>query len=468
MLKIFHPPKHIPERMYIHQVILGDWLGLEYISVIHPLETTRIELTSSSIESSVTIRDVFLRCSDDVWLTEQSLPDKKLNRWILPTGIKSSGDPLPVIFGEKLGNGQYLDIQDGKIEIGIDIFGSSFFMLSRYEELVKMTRDQFDRFPAIESAAYAGEFLSRPIVNEYLEVLWWALSQSFPMLHRKHRIYSMHLSHDVDIPYEIVDKPPVRLLRSMGGAIIHSESITDGIKSAGNMAKAWLGSYELDPLNCFDFIMDSAEKAGQVSTFNFVCCRSNREFDPAYNINSKPIRKLISHIRDRSHLIGFHGSFNSYKSAEMINKEHAALVQVVEKEKVQQTVWGGRQHYLRWSCPITWRIWNETGFSYDSTLGFAERAGFRCGTCYEYKVFDLQRRTVLNLVEIPLLVMDVTLWSPAYMGLSSDESIDVVEKIVQLCKFFNGQFTLLWHNNNLSESIHHRLFLDILELATLP
>jgi hypothetical protein len=454
--------------MYIHQVILSDWLGLEYESDIHPDATTRIELTSSSIESSIIIHDVFLQCTEDTWLTEQSLPDKKNDRWILPEGIKTAGGPLPVIYGEKLGNGKYLDIQDGKIEIGVDIFGSSFFMLSRYEELVKRTRDRFDRFPAIESAAYAGDFLNRPIVNEYLEILWWALNKSFPMLDRKHRTYSMHLSHDVDIPYEIVDKTPVRLLRSMGGAILHSDNKVKGMKSAGTMAKAWLGSYELDPLNCFDFIMDSAEKAGQVSTFNFVCGRSNREFDPTYNIDSKPIRMLISHIRDRGHLIGFHGSFNSYNSADIINKEHAALIQVVEKENVQQTVWGGRQHYLRWSCPVTWRIWNETGLSYDSTLGFAEKAGFRCGTCYEYKVFDLQRRTVLNLVEKPLLVMDVSLWSPAYMGLSSGESIDMVGRIVQLCRSFNGQFTLLWHNNNLSENIHRSLFLEILELATTP
>jgi hypothetical protein len=467
MLKILHPPQHIKERKYIYQVMFGDWLGLEYVSAIHPYKTTRIELTSPQVESSVTIRDVFLQCPEDAWLTQQSLPEEKFDHWIPPVGIKTVGDPLPVIFGEKLTNGQYLAIHDGRIEIGIDIFGSSFFMLSRYEELVKTARDRFDRFPARESAAYAGEFLNRPIVNEYLEVLWWALSRSFPLLDRKRRTYNLHLTHDVDIPFSIVDKTPGRLLRSMGGAIIHSNFKTDGMKAASKMAKAWLGSYELDPNNCFDFMMDSAEKVGQVSTFNFICGRSHREFDPTYNINSRPIRKLIAHIRDRGHLIGFHGSFNSYKSAAMIKKEHAALARVAEKENVQQAVWGGRQHYLRWSGPLTWRIWNETGFSYDSTLGFAERAGFRCGTCYEYRVFDLQRRTVLNLVEIPLLVMDITLWSPQYMGLSPDKAFDIVGKIIQMCRSFNGKFTLLWHNNQLLNNVHRGLFLEILSLATM-
>ena len=97
MLKIFHPPQHLSERIYIHQVMLGDWLGLEYVSVIHPYESTRIVLDSSPIASSIIIRDVFLQCSDDAWLTEKSIPENKLDRWALPSGIKSTGDPLPII-----------------------------------------------------------------------------------------------------------------------------------------------------------------------------------------------------------------------------------------------------------------------------------------------------------------------------------------------------------------------------------
>ena len=58
------------------------------------------------------------------------------------------------------------------IECGIDIFASSFFMLTRWEEYVNKIRDMHNRFPAYASLACKNNFLDRPIVNEYVEMLW--------------------------------------------------------------------------------------------------------------------------------------------------------------------------------------------------------------------------------------------------------------------------------------------------------
>jgi len=34
------------------------------------------------------------------------------------------------------------------------------------------------------------------------------------------------------------------------------------------------------------------------------------------------------------------------------------------------------------------RAWADAGMDYDSTLSYADRPGFRCGTCSEYPAFD--------------------------------------------------------------------------------
>ena len=60
------------------------------------------------------------------------------------------------------------------------------FMLSRYEEVVKSDRDRFDRFPASASLAAQEGFLNRPIVNEYLEILWACLIRLWPQMQRNH------------------------------------------------------------------------------------------------------------------------------------------------------------------------------------------------------------------------------------------------------------------------------------------
>ena len=54
-------------------------------------------------------------------------------------------------------------------------------MLSRYEEAVLLDRDDHDRFPATASIAYKTGFLDRPIIDEYVEILWVAMKRVWPL-----------------------------------------------------------------------------------------------------------------------------------------------------------------------------------------------------------------------------------------------------------------------------------------------
>ncbi len=75
---------------------------------------------------------------------------------------------IPIIYGtDKL---EITEQNQNIITCGIDIFASSFFMLTRWEEYVNKNRDRHNRFPAIESLAFKNDFLSRPVVNEYVEM----------------------------------------------------------------------------------------------------------------------------------------------------------------------------------------------------------------------------------------------------------------------------------------------------------
>jgi hypothetical protein len=119
-----------------------------------------------------------------------------------------------------------------------------------------------------------------------------------------------------------------------------------------------------------------------------------------------------------------------------------------------------RQHYLRWRNPITWRNWDQAGLDYDSSLGFADRPGFRCGTCYEYPVFDLQERRPPRLRERPLVVMETTLLEYLRLGLGG-----LPERILELerrCRLFDGEMTLLWHNDRLLPRRARRAFRSVL------
>ena len=129
----------------------------------------------------------------------------------------------------------------------------------------------------------------------------------------------------------------------------------------------------------------------------------------------------------------------------------ARLKAVMEEEGINQALLGGRQHFLRWQTPTTARLWQENGLSYDSTLSYADRPGFRCGTCREYPLFDVHNRSPLQLHERPLILMECSVIASRYLGMGYlDKALDYMLYYKRTCQKFNGHFVLLWHNSHLT------------------
>jgi peptidoglycan/xylan/chitin deacetylase (PgdA/CDA1 family) len=385
----------------------------------------------------------------------------------VPIDTPELTEPIPVLFGSAH-RGVGLEISDKEIFCSIDLFGSSFFMLTRYEEIVTRERDAFDRFPATASTAYRENFLDRPIVNEYLEILWAALNHLWPQLQRRQRSYRAILSHDVDWPLVTLGLPWKQVAKSAAGDVAVRRDPVLAFKRLVSRVETGRGRFDRDVGNVFDFIMDLSEKHDLKSAFYFIAGHSGGSIDGTYDIQSPWIRSLVRTIHDRGHEIGFHGSFKTYQDAEQTKKEVDTLLSVCDQEGIQQDHWGGRQHYLRWSNPDTWRNWERAGLSYDSTLAYAGQAGFRSGVCYEYPVFDLLRGSRLPLRERPLIVMEATLFSTtsnAYMSLPDEVGLALLECLSQQVRRYAGDFTLLWHNSSLIAKRQRRLYQECLRLT---
>ena len=104
----------------------------------------------------------------------------------------------------------------------------------------------------------------------------------------------------------------------------------------------------------------------------------------------------------------------------------------------------------------------KNGFKYDCTLGFADHLGFRCETCYEFPVYDLLKKKVLSIKERPLIVMERTVLDQDYMGIESyDKAFEHICDLKNCCRLFNGDFTILWHNNRLAKEHDKCLYKSI-------
>jgi len=351
---------------------------------------------------------------------------------------------------------------DSGYKINYDILGLIYWMLSRQEEVGSRNLDQHDRFPATSSHAFKYNYLDRPIVDEWLDILRQVIQRTWPTLQLKKHHFKIKLSHDVDVPSKYIFKNTYGMLRRMAGDVLKRGSAYGAMSGLWNRLKANEELPKNDPLNTFDWIMDQSEQHDLKSAFYFICGKSHPQTDADYNPEHPAIRTLMREIHKRGHEIGLHPSYNTYQTPDAIVKEARRLSEICDEEGIKQGWWGGRMHFLRWSHPITLYGWEEASFDYDSTLGYADHAGFRCGTCFEYPAFDPVADEELNLRIRPLIAMDVTV--SEYMGLGfGSDAYDKFTELKNACRAVNGTFTLLWHNNQLITKQAKELYSSLLE-----
>ena len=97
------------------------------------------------------------------------------------------------------------------------------------------------------------------------------------------------------------------------------------------------------------------------------------------------------------------------------------------------------------------QLWEKYNLNYDSTLSFADKSGFRCGTSHEFTMFNLVTRKAMKLKQRPLVNMECTVIASRYEGLGySDEAIERFKHFKKQTKKYGGTYTLLWHNSHFS------------------
>ena len=122
------------EREYIYDVIFQEFLGIEYKVIYEKREDVLIQCNSAILYMS----DQFFQQSQDCWLGEESLPHLHLRIEAVPDEIRYlvTEEKLPIIYGDKITSGLFSALSDNNTRCTLDIFGSAFFMLTRYEDIV--------------------------------------------------------------------------------------------------------------------------------------------------------------------------------------------------------------------------------------------------------------------------------------------------------------------------------------------
>jgi hypothetical protein len=291
-------------------------------------------------------------------------------------------------------------------------------LYTRKEEYTSSVRDQFDRFPYYASK---NRDIFEPRVSQYLT------EQGYCAEYPDGQPFAVCLSHDIDVLYKSVLTKGVESLR-----MLRDTSLAAGVHSFRQIHS------KKRPYWNFADIMALEERYGAKSSFYFMVQHPG---DLDYNYRIDDCETVIGELSDGGWEVGLHGGHTAYTDPVEIKSEKNQLEKVLNKNVV-----GYRNHYLRFRVPDTWEHLQAAGFNYDATFGYADCAGFRNGMCHPFKPYNLTAEHEIDILEIPLTIMDGSL--DQYMKLDEHGSWEMTKRLIDTAAQYHGVFSVLWHNHN--------------------
>ena len=222
-----------------------------------------------------------------------------------------------------------------------------------------------------------------------------------------------------------------------------------------------------DPLHCYERWLEAEAAVGARSTFFFWpgwgSVGKHHSSDCTYELSDRvvfdgqkcTVAEMIREIDHRGWEIGLHPSWCSFNDLGEMKRQKTAIETALGHDVVSV-----RQHYLHYDIRVTPRIQTEAGLLYDSTLGFNNNIGFRFGTCYPWRLYDLQAEEELPILEVPLIIQDGALLSQTKgMRLDEETAFQYVMQLTEAVERVGGVLTLLWHPNYLNDPVWWNLYI---------
>lgn len=369
--------------------------------------------------------------------------------WLSNHGHNGAHSDLLLPFCNASQNGQplYARCFDGSLTCQGDLLASIALILSRVEETLDAPRDEHGRFTAASSIACREHFLDRPILDEHGLAFQQAISFLLPAWQPEARTLRLALTHDIDdvgVPFEWRTAAAHALKRHRPSAMFRD-------------FLANVSSIEPFELALVRRLAAISRSRGLHSSFFWKASRRTAH-DSGYDASHQKVRRVIEDLRKQNFEMGVHPGYDTFSNRENLAREVNTL-----KSAILENSPGGRQHYLRW-CPQTWLDWESCGLRYDSSVGFADQFGFRAGTSFPYRPWCWEQNRELDLIEIPLVLMDCT--PVKYMRLTLEEGVDRIHALVRTVAQTGGVFSLLWHNTPLMDPDYQSWYENILDLLT--
>jgi len=333
-----------------------------------------------------------------------------------------------------------------KKEFKFDLIETIFFHISRIEEwsCEDTQLDQWDCMRSEEQFLVKNQLHQIPVVDRIV----YAFSKALGVQHTSSNSL-FKITHDIDA---ITYKPTLfSSLRASIGILIRGQGWTPVIR-------IWI-SYLTNGKNRYDTFDWLLSDSSALEKNIYFLVDGATEYDTPFDLRTERMKTIFLLCQERNYKIGIHPSYNCWKDEKMLQNEKEKL-----ENLINDTIDISRQHYLHFDFKTTPKILDHLAIKEDSTLGFNDRIGFRCGTGFGYHLYDFENERPFKFIETPLVFMDSSLLNETNYDL---------EKTTQLWRSFldkNKLYTKItfnFHNTRFHDAKIHGIPLKKWYLALL-
>lgn len=345
---------------------------------------------------------------------------------LFETGIR----PVPV---------QVTTIKDQKTffptdgDLPFDIFAASFYLLSRYEEYLPHPKDEYGRFAHTHSLASKQGFLDQPLINYWLHDLRQRLALHHSDMPRRKPAFKFIPTYDIDTAWSYRHKG---WRRNLGGSL--------KALAAGNWKKlreriAVVRGHRPDPFDVYEWL-DSLHLYCRMRPYYFFLAAARQEgVDKNTPITAPAFQELIRYHAAGSR-IGIHPSWQS-GDREQLLKEELEWMEYISGQRINRS----RQHYIRFTLPVTYRRLLDYGIDQDFSMGYGSINGFRASVASSFYWYDLEKEAQTPLRLFPFCFMDANSYY--------EQKYTAAGAMTELSQYYhrirkvNGLMVTIWHNS---------------------
>lgn len=202
---------------------------------------------------------------------------------------------------------------------------------------------------------------------------------------------------------------------------------------------AVLSGREPDPYDVYEWL-DSLHLYCRMKPYYFFLVAARRHgVDRNIPITTPALQELIRYHAAGAR-IGVHPSWQSGDQHRLL-KEEIEWLEYISGTPITRS----RQHYIRFSLPVTYRRLLQYGIDQDYSMGYGSINGFRASIASSFYWYDLEKEEKTILRIFPFCFMDANAFYE--QRLTAAAALTALLQYYRSIRKVNGMMITIWHNS---------------------